>query len=445
VSALSPVFAPARAIADAVLYEGYLLFPYTASAGKNRLRWQFGVVVPRAYAARETAEHAAQQTDVLLETSSGARVEIVVRFLHVESRSVERLEGERYVPVPELAVDGTSVLTFDEAGERERAFTFEVVAGTSVETPLDFDAERSTETLRDRSGTVVGRIVRERYALRGTLRVMWTAVPESASLVRLRVVLENDSDVVMAAVRSDVVRTAFVSTHLLLAAHDAKFLSPIDPPEPAASASASLENRHTWPVLVGDRLQDAQRANLLLSAPIVLGDFPAIAPQTDIDAHDGLEIDQLLTLGVLALSDAERAEARATDPRARAIVERAERFGQDRIERARAGTMFGVPNERSGLDPLEQLDVPALDCVYVNGTKIAKGSSVRVVPKGRADIWDTFLAGRRATVQAIHQDFEDRVYVALTADDDPASEYHEWYGRAFFYGPEEVEPWVECP
>jgi hypothetical protein len=445
VSALSPAFEPARAIADAVLYEGYLLFPYTASARKNRMRWQFGVVVPRAYAADASGEHAEQQTDVLLETEGQARVEIVLRFLHVQSRSVERWESDGFVPVPELAVEGLTYLTFDEAVEREFALTFVPRADTGLEIPLAFDATRSEEPVCTGEGAVAGRIVRECWPLRGTLRLRCEAVPGGSGLVRLRAVVENDSDVVAAASRSEVVRTAFVSTHLLLAVQDGRFLSPIDPPEVAAQATAALENKYTWPVLVGDASVDAQRASLVLSAPIVLGDFPAVAPQTEGDAHDGLEIDQLLTLGVLALSDAERAEARATDPRARAIVERAENFGDERISRAHAGTMFGVPSEARGLDSLEQLDVPALDCVYVNGTKITKGSSVRLVPKGRADVWDTFLAGKRATVQAIHQDFEDRVYVAVTADDDPASEFHEWYGRSFFYGPDEVEPWDASP
>ena len=442
-SVLPEVFEPARAIANAVLYEGYLLYPYTASARKNQMRWQFGVVVPRAAAAAGTGEHADQQTDILVERGDDASVEMVVRFLHVESRNVERADGAGFAPVAEMGFGGTTVMTFDEAVECNFALSFPLETDSSRETQLAFPAERHVEMLVADDGAVVGRVVRERWALEGVVRIRCTAIPALPSHVRLRVVLENDSEVVPAALRSDVVRTAFVSTHVLFAARNARFLSPIDPPEIAVEATATLENRHTWPVLIGDASQDAQRASVLFSSPIVLGDFPAVAPQTDGDAHDALEIDQLLTLGVLALSDAERAEARATDPRARAIVERAERFGAERIARSHAGTMFGVPLERSALDPLEELDVPALDWVFVNGIKISKGSSVRIMPKSRADIWDTILTGKRATVQAIHQDFENRLYVAVTADDDPASEFHAWYGRSFFYSPEEIEPWTE--
>ena len=84
-------FEPALAIADAVLYEGYLLYPYTASSGKNHVRWQFGVVVPQAYAGAGTGEPAEQQTEVMLEADAGAapRITVLLRFLQVEARRVE--------------------------------------------------------------------------------------------------------------------------------------------------------------------------------------------------------------------------------------------------------------------------------------------------------------------------------------------------------------------
>ena len=36
----------ARQVADAVLYEGYLLYPSRATSSKNQIRWQFGVLGP---------------------------------------------------------------------------------------------------------------------------------------------------------------------------------------------------------------------------------------------------------------------------------------------------------------------------------------------------------------------------------------------------------------
>ena len=447
-------FEPALAVANAVLYEGYLLYPYTASAAKNRVRWQFGVVAPRGYLSAGTGETAEQQTEVLLEAAvegAAVRVTAMLRFLHVEARRVEMFAGGAYEPVESLAVAGTTYLTFDEAAECEIGVTVDGSPGTHSVTPLAVEGGSSEEILRD-DGGVRGRVVRERWPLRGVLSVDVEAVPDSSSLRKLRVRVENDSAVV-AGERAGALRTALVSTHVLLAAKNASFVSVLDPIPGAAPATAALQNRHVFPVLIGDAAADEQRAALVLASPIILYDFPQVAPQTDADAFDGTEIDELLTLSVLSLPDAERDEARATDPRARAIIERAERFDVHDLARVHAGALhrvqaplpgedapFGAGDPFGAADPFAAIDVPALDCVFVNGTKVTKGSSVRLRPTRRADVWDAFLAGKTATVRAIHQDFEDVMYVAVTVDDDPASDLHQWYGRSFFFYPDEIEP-----
>ncbi|MDQ6941022.1 MAG: hypothetical protein M3169_00715 [Candidatus Eremiobacteraeota bacterium] len=463
------VFAPALSVANAVLYEGYLLYPYTASAPKNRIRWQFGVVVPRAYLSAGTGENAEQQTEVLIETGAGAAPDVTVRlrFLHVEARRVEAFAGGAFAPVESLKVDATTYLTFDEAVEEELTETLAVTGDAERVVPIAFAGGLAEETLRDAAGDVRGRIVRERWPLSGTLTLRCDAVPADASLRKLQVRVENASEVV-AGERSGALRTALVSTHVLLRVQNGRFVSVLDPTPAAAEATAKLANRHVFPVLVGDAAADAQRSTLVLSSPIILYDFPAVAPQTDSDAFDGTEIDELLTLSVLSLPDAERDEARATDPRARAIIERAESFSMHDLARVHAGTLYHVgttpavhdpfaaadpvvetepnfnpfrrPDPFAGGDPFGSLDVPGLDCVFVNGVKITKGSSVRLHPKRRADAHDMFLAGKVATVRAVHQDVEDVMYVAVTVDEDPASDLHDWYGRSFFFYPDEVEP-----
>jgi len=421
-------FSAASAIADTVLYEGYLLFPYTASTRKNQMRWQFGVVVPLAYEAVGTGEHGEQQTDVLFEATGAApAVDVLVRFLHVVARTVEAAQSDgSFREVPSLTVDGTTHVTFDETRERDVALTLVMSPGAHEKMSFNFDGEHRIETLHASDGTVAGRVVRECLPISGVLEATAAPVDASPTLRRMRVRLENHSDIVAGRERAGVLRTAFVSAHTLLGARDGSFLSPIDPPAYAGAATAVFQNRHTWPVLVGDAQVDAQRAGIVLSSPIVLGDFPQVATQT-AEAHDGTEIDELLRLGVLGLSDAERAEARATDPRARAIVDRAERF--DAAEHARIHSAA-----------LEAMDAPAPQSIVVDGVKVAAGSSVRLHPKRRADAWDIFLAGKTATVRRVHQDFEGKFYAAVTIDDDPASDLHEWYGRAFFYEPDEIEP-----
>lgn len=430
-------FAPALSVANAVLYEGYILYPYTASARKNRIRWQFGVLVPHAYTAKGTGEPAEAQTEILLECGDETGVEILVRFLHVEARIVERWSGSSFEPVASLAVGSQSYLTFDEGVEREVTLRVRPaeLSGT-IAVPIAFPDGETTEPLRDAGDVLRGRVVRRRWSLHGAVAVTCEPVDGCPALRKLRVVIDNRSSVVPGE-RSSALRTAFVSTHVLLHAQGGQFLSVLDPPEEAAAATKALANRHTWPVLVGEG-NGEQRAPLVLSSPIILYDFPAVAPQSEADTFDATEVDELMMLSVLSLSDEEREEARATDPRARAIVERAERFGPEELRRLH-GTLLQGKSEPER-DPLSVLDVPSMDCVFVHGVKVGKGSTVRLHPKRRADVWDVFLDGKVATVRAIHQDVENEMYVAVTVDDDPASEFHEWYGRSFFFYPDEVEP-----
>ena len=85
--------AQARQVADAILYEGYLLYPYRQSARKNQARFQFGVLMPPAYAAVDDQELSASQTELLAECADDAQVEILLRFLRVQQRLVQRPAG----------------------------------------------------------------------------------------------------------------------------------------------------------------------------------------------------------------------------------------------------------------------------------------------------------------------------------------------------------------
>src|SRR5690606_859975 len=106
-------FDPALRVADAVLFEGYVLYPYRASATKNQLRWQFGVLVPPSFT--DGGEPTAHQAEVLLEPRDGAVLHVRVRFLHVQARTVQRADGDAFVDVPELVVDGERLVGWDEA------------------------------------------------------------------------------------------------------------------------------------------------------------------------------------------------------------------------------------------------------------------------------------------------------------------------------------------
>ena len=110
-----------RAIADAVLYEGYVLWPYRRSAIKNQRRWTFGGVYPPAHSALHPDDACTMQTQCLARATPGARVGVRVRFLQVVERRVARLGPHGREPVEELVLEGERYVPWEEATEREVA------------------------------------------------------------------------------------------------------------------------------------------------------------------------------------------------------------------------------------------------------------------------------------------------------------------------------------
>src|SRR3954454_17507673 len=120
--------------------------------------------------------------------------------------------------------------------------------------------------------------------------------------------------------REEALLRSFVSTHTLLGVRGGEFVSLIDPPLPWRDAAAGCRNVGTWPVLVGEEGQK----DAMLSSPIILYDYPLVAPESPGDLFDCTEIDEILTLRILTLTEEERREMSAVDGRARALLERTE-------------------------------------------------------------------------------------------------------------------------
>ena len=100
-----------------------------------------------------------------------------------------------------------------------------------------------------------------------------------------------------------------------------------------------------------------------------------------------------------------------------------------------------MPDEAKS--PWEELDaLPRLAYLRVNGVELRVGDPVRLKPRGNADIFDMALSNKLATIESIERDFEDRVHVAVTIDDDPGRDFglERMPGHRFFFAPEEVEP-----
>jgi hypothetical protein len=464
---LDPAFIDhARRVADAILYEGYLLYPYRGSAQKNQERFQFGVLMPPAYRSVDENEPSAAQTECVLECRADAEIEAVVRFLHLQRRTVQAFTpGSGFADVPSLAAGGSEVTPWDEADECEQRASAPLAAllAADVEFPFEVAAGESIEEIPGPAGHPAGRVVRRRAALRGVIRMGAERLPGPYGALRLRVRVENRTEPGRPLRRrSDGLVFALVAAHSLIAAPGGVFLSMTDPPEWAAGLVAGCVNTGTWPVLAGPE----GCRGLLLSSPVILYDHPEIAAESAGDLFDATEIDEILTLRTLTLTDAEKREARSTDPKAAALLDRLDHLPPEMLERmhgairylrpaasevpqigglAEAGLPAAAPvtpGQAPWWDPGADTSVsPETDHVVIAGIKVARGSRVRMCPGARrADAQDLFLAGRTALVEAVLFDVDGHVHLALVPDDDPAADMQRHYGRFCYFAPDEVEP-----
>ena len=131
---------------------------------------------------------------------------------------------------------------------------------------------------------------------------------------------------------------------MVLGVEPGRFVSLTDPPDSRRAEASACRNEGVWPVLIGDGPEDA---GLLLGSPIILPDFPQIAPQSPGDLFDGTEIDEILSLRILTMTDAEKAEAKA-DARARAILERTEALSHEQFAALHGAWRTPGQPERTG-------------------------------------------------------------------------------------------------
>ena len=399
-----------KEIADAVLFEGYILYPYRPSAIKNQQRWTFGGVFPSAY---DGDEPALMQTETLLNARASAEVDVTLRFLHTQRRQIVNAAGEQ---VSSLVLDGKQYVAWDEAVVRDATIpklSIEALAKAPQSLSLAFPAARSVESLPH----AAGEIIRSGETLTGLVEL--SVQPVQGGVCRLRVTIENTTPVAAKMSRADAQRYAFLSTHTILIARDAEFISLLDPPVALLDAAAICDNRGTWPVLAGQE----PAKDTVLSSPIVLYDYPQVAPESKAEFFDSTEIDELLTLRVLTLTEDEQREMAATDPRTRALLARCRELSRDRLYEL-----------HGAFRPSSALEAPAL----------AIGARVRLKPKGRGDIFDLALRDKIGVVQAIERDFENRAHVAVTLLDDPGGDLGQggFPGHRFFFAADEVE-WLE--
>jgi hypothetical protein len=462
----------ARSVADAVLYEGYLLYPYRATSAKNQMRWQFGVLGPPAAWRGGVGEEPTMHAELLVrDLAPRSRVGLHLRFLQLQARGVDQVDvtdPSVFRSADALVVGETTLLPWDEAVEQDVALgPFELSSlRTEISIPIGIAGREEIEVVTaadgtTAGGTIAGRIVRRCWPLAAEVRLRGQAIDDHPGVLRLSVEVENTSPA-PAIDRDEAIRYSFLGAHLLLEATDADFISLLEPPPHLAATAAACQNRRCWPVLTGTQGD----TDTVLVSPIILYDYPAVAPESAGALFDSTEIDEILTLRVLALTDEEKAVARATDPAAAAIIDRCEQMSPEAMQQLHgvlrhphlgggdpspfdAIPTFTTPatgplpdsNGAPWWDPgVDGAVSPSHDSVTVAGVEVAKGSLVRLRPSRRADAQDLFFAGQVATVSAVYFDVDGETHVAVVLVDDPAADLHEWYGRYLYFSPDEIEP-----
>jgi hypothetical protein len=458
----------ARTVADAVLFEGYLLYPYRSTSSKNRVRWQFGVLGPPGAAEASLGEESTMSAQCLLRDDGAGQVTVHLRFLQLQRRCVEQATDDptRFEPVEQLSAGTRTWLSWDEALEQEielEGCLLSELAEEGRSLPVSVAGGADTEMLVDDDGKTVGRIIRRRRPLEAAVSLATRPID---GLVQLSVQVDN----VAAPVndKDEAIQVSLIGAHLLVCAEHAAFVSLLEPPDDAVDAVAACTQRRFWPVLTGAQGD----TDIVLISPIILYDYPEVADESAGALFDSTEIDEILTLRVMTLTDEEKAQARATDPRAAEIIDRCDSMSPEALAQLHgilrdphAGMAVDLPDvpDEVGLPELRDLrnvDPPAfgsedvpwwdpeqdasvnpdLDSVLIDGVAISRGSIVRVHPSRRADAQDLFFAGMTARVSAVHSDVDGEIHVAVVLVDDPAADMHEWYGRYLYFAPEELEP-----
>jgi hydrogenase maturation protease len=265
--------------------------------------------------------------------------------LAVEKSFVDVSVAEfQYVPVDSLVIDGHCHQTWQEAIERDIVISGLSLVGLAKQPTVkmfSLEASRLEESLTSATGAVVGRIVRRQQAIIGKVTVV--AWPIGADLFKLHLEINNATPLAECDVadRDEVLLSTFISTHVILRTTNAEFVSLLEPPDALRLAADTCLNVGLWPVLAGE----PGRHDHLLASPIILYDYPQVAPESSGDWCDGAEIDEMLALRVMTLTGDEKRAMRDVDRRARQILERTESLSDDQMLKLH-GTFRGL--ERNG-------------------------------------------------------------------------------------------------
>jgi len=349
-------------LVDSLLFEGYALYPYTPGATKNATPTPFGIVYPADYARNQT-------------------------------HAFDRMQMQGVVTDADVLVTG-EVRFLQPSGEQHRA-----------------------EERRVQLGAAPSKVSFEYGELEGTAELVIERLP--SGMGRVTLVVENTTPLTeeeALADRKEALLKSMLSTHLLSRVEGATFISPLERGDDGVAGCCQV---NTWPVLA------TPQDDALLAPTILLPDHPEIAPESVNDFFDGTEIEEALVLHIQALSDQEREEIAAQDPKVREMLARADAT---------------TPQQLMDLHGRVRLeDPPGERVVTFDGITYKRGDKVILRPPLSADVYDKMLDGRTATIHRLFMRVDDRLHLGVTIDDDPMQEILGESGRFLFFFAEEVE------
>jgi hypothetical protein len=318
----------ARKVADSVLYEGYMLYPYRPSAIKNRQRWCFGILYPPAYAeVISGTERSQMHSECLVKGPADAIIQIEPRFLHLSLRQIFRRIDNGLEAVPSLLIDGHFVENGDEPQERSAIFEFPLSAKRQ-QYEFNFPASYRDEPLCDSAGEKLGNASYSQQELRGVVLVSADQIGDDAWKVTIDVA--NQTPLIgRAGDRDAALPFAMLSTQVILTANNAQFISLLDLPDDMKQAAAACRNVSNFPVLLGSPGEH----EMMLCSPILLYDYPQVAPESAGDFYDGTEMDEMLTLRLITLTEEEKSQMRLADQHMRSLLERTEATEREQLMR----------------------------------------------------------------------------------------------------------------
>lgn len=324
-------------ILEALLYEGYVLYPYRSDALKNRQRWNFGIVHPEGCNERSRVHTEC----IALGKDSVLNVEL--RFLQLQKRQACKLARpvcdpreitpDLLQPVDTVEAAGACYETWEEAVERTspvHALDAKQLSAGAVNVEVTFGPESIVEPLPEKDGRITAALSRSTDVIRASTQV--SAAEVANDLFKFSVSVNNlvrfDKPVSLQN-RDNILMRSLLSAHLILKLSGGRFISLLDPPEEYQAAAASCVNDGLWPVLAGEE----GTADCMLASPIILYDYPRVAPESVTPFFDGAEIDELLALRILTLTDEEKVRMARADEFTRRILERTASLSEEELLR----------------------------------------------------------------------------------------------------------------